>query len=48
MTTIQKRIIIAGIKIKVARGEDLETILETYINLTSEEKQEIRTAIMGV
>jgi hypothetical protein len=48
MTTIQKRIIIAGIKIKVARGEDLETILETYINLTPEEKQEIRRAIMGV
>jgi hypothetical protein len=48
MITIQKRIIIAGIKIKVARGEDMESILESYINLTPEEKQEIRTAIMGV
>jgi hypothetical protein len=48
MTTIQKRIIIAGIKIKVARGENLESILEIYINLTPEEKKEIRIAIMGV
>lgn len=42
MTAIQKKIIIAGIKIKLARGEELEAILLTYINLTDEEKQEIR------
>lgn len=42
MTSIQKKIIIAGIKIKLARGEDLEVILLTYVNLTDEEKQEIR------
>lgn len=42
MTAIQKKIIIAGIKIKLNRGENLEEILESYVNLTVEEKQEIR------
>lgn len=45
MTAIQKRIIIAGIKIKLSRGEDLEEILALYVNLTPEEKQEIRDSI---
>lgn len=47
MTAIQKRVIVAGIKIKLDRGEDLEAILETYVNLTEEEKQEVREAIGG-
>lgn len=42
MTDIQKRILIAGIKIKLNRGEELEEILASYVNLTKEEKQEIR------
>lgn len=42
MTAIQKRILIAGIKIKLNRGEELEDILASYVNLTEEEKQEIR------
>lgn len=42
MTAIQKRILIAGIKIKLNRGEELEEILASYVNLTEEEKQEIR------
>lgn len=42
MTTIQKRILIAGINIKLARNEILEDILTSYINLTEMEKQEIR------
>lgn len=42
MTSIQKKILIAGIKIKLARGELLEDILATYVNLIEEEKQEIR------
>lgn len=45
MTAIQKRVILAGIKIKLARGEDLEAILATYVNLTEEEKIEIRLAL---
>ena len=42
MTDVQKRILIAGIKIKLNRGEDLEEILTSYVNLTEEDKQEIR------
>lgn len=42
MTEIQKKILIAGIKIKLARGELLEDILDSYVKLTDEEKQEIR------
>jgi len=45
MTAIQKKVIMAGIKIKLARGEDLEAILTTYVNLTDEEKQEIKTSL---
>jgi hypothetical protein len=48
MTAIQKRVIVAGIKIKLVRGEDLEVILEAYVNLTDEEKQEISEAIGGI
>lgn len=42
MTAIQKRILIAGINIKLKRGEELEEILASYVNLTEEEKQEIK------
>jgi hypothetical protein len=42
MTVIQKRVLIAGIKIKIARGESLEAILTSYVNLSEEEKQELR------
>ena len=45
MTAIQKRILIAGIRIKLVRGEGLEDILETYVNLTDEDKQEIRESM---
>lgn len=45
MTDIQKRILIAGIKIKLSRGEDLEEILTSYVNLTEEDKQEIRDSL---
>lgn len=45
MTDIQKRILIAGIKIKLNRGEDLEEILTSYVNLTEEDKQEIRDSL---
>ena len=42
MTIIQKRVILMGIKIKLVRGENLEDILESYVNLTEDDKQEIR------
>ncbi len=42
MIALQKRILISGITIKLARNEELEDILATYINLIAEDKQEIR------
>lgn len=45
MTAIQKKIILAGIKIKLNRGEDLGEVLETYVNLTAEDKEEIRNEL---
>ncbi|MBP1924580.1 hypothetical protein J2Z76_000433 [Sedimentibacter acidaminivorans] len=45
MTSIQKRIILAGIRIKLNRGENLEEILAMYINLSEEEKSEIRNKL---
>jgi len=42
MTAIQKKILIAGIKIKLARNEELEDILSSYVNLCNEDKQELR------
>lgn len=42
MTALQKRILISGITIKLERNEELEDILATYVNLTAEDKQEIR------
>lgn len=42
MTDIQKKVLVAGIKIKMARGELLKDILASYVKLTDEEKQEIR------
>ena len=45
MTSVQKRVIIAGIKIKLARGEYLEDILATYVNLTENDKEIIRAEL---
>ena len=47
MSALQMKIIIAGIRIKLARGEDLEGILENYIKLSGEEKDRIRKIIGG-
>lgn len=41
MSDAKLRILIAGIKIKLVRGESLEDILATYVNLTEEEKKAI-------
>ena len=45
LTGAKLKIIVRGVKIKVQRGEDLEEILESYENLTEEEKQQIRDKI---
>ena len=36
------RVIVYGIKLKMQRGEELETILDSYKKLTDEEKETIR------
>ncbi len=38
------QVICIGIKVKLDRGEELETILTSYIKLTDIEKQTIREA----
>ena len=39
------KVLINGIKVKLLRGEDLETILEGYVRLSEEEKEYIRKAL---
>lgn len=39
------RVIVYGIKLKMQRGEELETILDSYKKLTDEEKETIRNII---
>jgi len=41
--TLKMRILIRGIENKISNGELLEDILESYINLTDEEKEVIRS-----
>lgn len=36
------KVICLGIRVKLNRGEELETVLDTYTKLTAEEKQIIR------
>ena len=45
MTAAQLKLITYGIKIKLKRGEELETILSSYVKLTDEEKETIRNSI---
>lgn len=45
MNDIKLNIVISGIRIKLYRGENLEDILESYVNLTEEEKDFIRKNI---
>ncbi len=39
------RVIVYGVKLKMQRGEELETILDSYKKLTDEEKETIRNII---
>lgn len=45
MTDAQLKLITYGIRIKLKRGEELETILSSYVKLTNEEKETIRNII---
>lgn len=42
MNETKMKVVIAGIKVKLARGESLEDILESYVKLSEEEKTYIR------
>lgn len=44
--TIKMQILVVGIKRKLDRGEILEEVLTSYVNLTEGEKQEIREALV--
>jgi len=48
MTSQMKSILIFGIQSKLSRGENLEDILDTYKNLTDEEKNEIRNIFIQI
>ncbi len=39
------KVVIAGIRVKLGRGEELETVLESYVKLSDEEKTYIRNNI---
>lgn len=45
LSGVKLKIIVKGIKIKISRGENLEEILESYENLTEEEKEQVRNAV---
>lgn len=40
--SLKMQVLIAGIRVKIDRGMDLEDILAAYVNLSDTEKQEIR------
>lgn len=43
---LKKKILVSGIKLKMESGHVLEDILATYVNLSDEEKQEVREGII--
>lgn len=45
MSTLQLKVIVYGVRSKIRKGEDLEKILNSYINLTEDEKQYVRTQV---
>lgn len=45
MNDIELKVILYGIKVKIKRGEKLEDILTSYINLSEEEKEYIKNNI---
>ena len=46
LSNIQKNIIIRAVKIRMEKGEDLETILASYTKLTDEEREEIMKQVI--
>ena len=42
LSNTKKKIMLKAIRIRLNRGEDLETILESYPKLTDEDKESLR------
>lgn len=42
LSNIQKNIIIRAVRIRVANGEELDTVLKSYGKLTDAEREEIK------
>ena len=45
MSNLQLKVIVYGVKSKLKKGEDLEDILASYVNLTEDEKTYIRNQV---
>lgn len=45
MNNTELKAITYGVKVKINRGESLDDILTSYVNLTEKEKEYIRNAI---
>ena len=45
MNELKKKYLIKGIKLKIAKGEILENVLNSYTKLTESEKQELRESL---
>lgn len=48
MTNFQLRIIARAVKTRVARGEDLDTVLNSYANLLTSDKETIKKLIKSM
>ena len=45
LSNIQRNIILRAVKIRMAKGEDLEDILHSYTKLTDADREEIKAAL---
>ncbi len=45
LSNIQRNIILRAVKIRMAKGEELEGILQSYTKLTDVDREEIKAAL---
>lgn len=45
LSNIQRNIILRAVKIRMAKGEELESILKSYTKLTDADREEIKAAL---
>lgn len=48
LSNIQQNIIVRAIKIRLEKGEDLEMILDSYVKLTEEDKENLKDKITNI